>query len=132
MQGQETKELRVNPNEDAKRIIYLAKEFLLNTDVINIVSGTNGAPLAARACETLSRLGYITYEGIKTETNIVNDSRRTRLVITIRKTKNFKTLYDENEANRKKFQETTNTGNQDKNSKSEKTGNQEKTTQGNK
>lgn len=101
----DAKELRVTANENTKRIMYLAKEFLLNNETVDIVSGTAGAPTASRACETLSRLNYVTYEDIKTETTISNDRRRTRLVITLKKTSEFKKLYDENEANRKKLQE---------------------------
>jgi hypothetical protein len=105
MTTQETKELRVGPGENAKRIMYLAKEFLLNNDHIDVVSGTAGATIAAKAAESLVRLNYVSYEDIRTETNVVNDKRRTKLVIRLKKTSEFKKLYDENEANRKKLQE---------------------------
>jgi hypothetical protein len=105
MSAEDTKELRVNSNENAKRIMYLAKEFLLATDKIDVVSGTQGSVVAARACENLVRLHYVTYDDIKTETTINNSRRRTRLVIRLKKTNEFKKLYEENEANRKKLQE---------------------------
>ncbi len=105
MLSQETKELRVNPGENSKRIMYLAKEFLLNQDHIDVVSGTAGAPIAARAVETLVRLNYVTYEDLKTETTVYNNHRRMKLVIRIKKTSEFKKLYEENEINRKKLQE---------------------------
>ena len=98
----EVKELRVNANENSKRIMYLAKEFLVNNDILDIVTGTQGAPIAARAAESLVRLKYITYENILTDTSIVDGRRRTKFVIRVRKTSEFKTLYEENEANRKK------------------------------
>ncbi len=101
----EHKELRVGATESTKRIMYLAKEFLLNKDSLDVVAGTSGALTAAKVCETLVRLGYVTYNDIRTETNIVNDRRRTRIVISIKKTADFKKLYDENEENRKKKQE---------------------------
>lgn len=96
------KELRVGPSESTKRIMYLAKEFLLNQDMIDVVAGTASAPSAARSCEALARLNYISYVDIRTETQIVNERRRTRLVIRIKKTSQFNKLYQENEANRKK------------------------------
>lgn len=102
------KELRVGPNESAKKIMYIAKEFLLNHDVIEITAGTNTAGVAARAAEALVRLNYITYQDVRTETLIVNDRRRTRVVIKVKKTPQFKDLYDENEANRKKKEEEAN------------------------
>ena len=96
------KELRVGPSESTKRIMYLAKEFLLNQDMIDVVAGTASAPSVARSCEALARLNYISYVDIRTETQIVNERRRTRLVIRIKKTSQFNKLYQENEAIRKK------------------------------
>jgi hypothetical protein len=102
MSTTEVKELRVNASENSKRIMYLAKEFLTNSDTLDVVSGTNGAPIAARAAESLVRLKYVTYDDIRTETSIADGRRRTRFVIRLRKTGDFKRLFDENEANRKK------------------------------
>jgi hypothetical protein len=103
--SQDTKELRVGANENGKRIMYLAKEFLLNNDTIDVVSGTAGSITLTRATEGLVRLKYCTYADIRTETNIVNGRRRTRLVVKLSKTPEFTKLYEENEANRKKYQE---------------------------
>jgi hypothetical protein len=103
--SQEIKELRVGPMDQAKRVMYLAKELLLNNDVVEIVSGTNCAPTAASAAQTLFRLNYVTYVDIRTETNVVNDSRRTKFAVTLKKTNQFKKLYDENEAVRKQKEE---------------------------
>ena len=105
MSAEDTKELRVGINENAKRIMYLAKEFLLNNDHIDVVSGTAGGSIAAKAAENLVRLNYVSYEDLRTETNVVNGKRRTKLVIRLQKTSEFKKLYEENEANRKKLQE---------------------------
>jgi hypothetical protein len=103
--SQETKELRVGGNDNAKRVMYLIKEFLVNRDSIEVVSGTQGAPTVTRAAEALVRLKYVTYSDIRTETNIMDGKRRTRLVVTLTKTNQFAQLYDENEANKKKFLE---------------------------
>jgi hypothetical protein len=99
------KELRVGGNDNAKRVMYLAKEFLLNRESIDLVSGTLGAVTVTKAAEALVRLKYVTYSDIKTETVIVDGKRRTRLVVSILKTSQFAKLYEENEANRKKFQD---------------------------
>lgn len=100
--SQETKELRVGPEENAKRVMYLAKEFLLNNDHIDIISGTNAASVVTRATEALVRLNYIRYVDVRTETNVINGNRKTRLVVRVQKTNDFAKLYQENEANRKK------------------------------
>jgi hypothetical protein len=105
MSTEDHKELRVTANENHKRIMYIAKEMLLNRESVDIVAGTAGAIVALKAAETLARLHYITYSDIRTETLIINERRRTRIVLCIKKTAQFKQLYDENEANRKKLQE---------------------------
>ena len=101
----EKKELRINSNENSKRVMFLVKEFLINNDYVDLVSGTGGAPVSIRASESLARLGYITYESVKTDTTLTNNRRRTKLIVRIRKTKDFKLLYDENEEIRKRTQE---------------------------
>jgi hypothetical protein len=85
--------------------MYLVKEFLLNNDYVDLVSGTGGAPVSIRASESLVRLGYVTYESVKTDTTLANNRRRTKLVLRIRKTTEFKELYDENEEIRRRTQE---------------------------
>jgi hypothetical protein len=101
----EKKELRINSNENSKRIMFLVKEFLMNNDYVDLVSGTGGAPVSIRASESLARLGYITYESVKTDTTLTNNRRRTKLIVRVRKTNDFKLLYDENEEIRKRTQE---------------------------
>ncbi len=101
----EKKELRINSSENAKRVMYLVKEFLLNNDYVDLVSGTGGAPVSVRASESLVRLGYVTYECVRTDTTLANNKRRTKLIVRIHKTPDFKLLYDENEEIRKKTQE---------------------------
>jgi hypothetical protein len=101
----EKKELRINSNENSKRVMYLVKEFLLTNDYVDLVSGTGGAPVSVRACESLARLGYVTYESVRTDTTLANNRRRTKLIVRIRKTQDFKLLYDENEEIRKRTAE---------------------------
>jgi hypothetical protein len=100
------KEIRVNITDNTKRVMYLIKEFLLNNDYVNLISGTGGAPISVRAAESLVRLGYVHYELIKTDTVLNQKERRkTKLLIKLRKNADFKALYDENEEIRKKTQE---------------------------
>jgi hypothetical protein len=105
MSSQDIKEVRVGPRDQAKRIMYLAKEFLLNNESVDIVSGTGGANTLTSAVEGLVRLKYVTYSDIRTETNIVDGRRRTRLVVTVKKSTQFQKLYEENEAKKKQYQE---------------------------
>ena len=105
MSSEDNKELRVAAGENHKRIMYIVKEMLLNRETVDLVAGTQGANVAIRAAEALARLHYITYADIRTETLIIDERRRTRVVLSLKKTSEFKKLYDENEENRKKLQE---------------------------
>lgn len=99
----EKKDHHVGPFESARKTMFKIKELLLTSDEINIIAGTNTSPIAARAAETLVRLGYITYSNIQTLTSVdeKDGRRKTNLIITVKKTADFKKLYDENEAKRK-------------------------------
>ena len=85
----DTKELRVGADENAKRVMYLAKEFLLNNETLDVVGGTSAAIVITRACESLVRLNYVTYADIKTETAIFHDKRQTRIVIKLKKNRSI-------------------------------------------
>ena len=91
------KELFVSEYESGKKVMYLAKELLIPNEKINIISGTNSSSIASRAAETLVRLGYVTFDNIQTLTEIRNDRRSIKLIITLKKTANFQKLYDENQ-----------------------------------
>lgn len=100
--SQDTKELRVRPQEPTKRVMYLIKEFLLYAETVDVVSGTSGASSVASAAEALVRLKYVTYSDIRTETYINEQGgRRTKFLVRLKKAPQFQKLYDENEAVRK-------------------------------
>ena len=101
----EKKEIRITENETSKRAVYLIKEYLLKNDYVDVVSGPAGSSLSVRAAESLVRLGYATYEKVKTDTTLFNGVRKTKLIIRLRRTNNFQALYDENEEIKKKTQE---------------------------
>jgi hypothetical protein len=103
--SQDFGELRVGVNENSRRVVYLAKEILLKNNSVEVYSGTNGAQTVATACEHMVRLKYVTITDVRTETNIVEGTRRIKFVIRLTKTADFQKIYDENEANRKKKQE---------------------------
>ena len=99
-------ELKVLPIDNSKKVMYNAKILLGKFDEIELVAGTGGSPVAVRAAESLVRLGYVTYESIKTDTILSNsDRRRTKLSIKLKKTKDYLKLFEENEEIRKRTQE---------------------------
>ena len=102
---EEIGEIRVEEYDHAKKIMYLAKEMLLNKERINIIAGTNSSPIATKAAQNLVRFGYVTFENIQTLTEVKNDRRFIKLIITIKKTSDFKKIYDANKEEVKKKQE---------------------------
>lgn len=98
-------QLGVGGMQTSKQIVYEAKQLLLNQESIEVYSGTHGAQTVAQACEQLVRLKYVTVTDVRSETNVVEGSRRIKFVMKLQKTADFQKLYDENEANRKAKQE---------------------------
>ena len=102
---EEIGEIRVEEYDHAKKIMYLAKEMLLNKERINIIAGTNSSPIATKAAQNLVRFGYVTFENIQTLTEVKNDRRFIKLILTIKKTSDFKKIYDQNKEDNKKKEE---------------------------
>ena len=98
------KEYKVEEYDNAKKVMYFVKEILKSSDKINIISGTNSSKVSTRAAETLVRFGYVTFDNIQTLTEVKNDRRSIRLIITLKKTNDFEKLYKENEEEKKKKQ----------------------------
>ena len=96
------KEYKVEVYDNTKKVMYHIKEILLSNEKINIISYTKSSPIATRAAESLVRFGYVTYENIQTTTEVNNNKRSIRLIITLKKTANFEKLYKENEEERKR------------------------------
>ena len=102
---EEIGEIRVEEYDHAKKIMYLAKEMLLNKERINIIAGTNSSPIATKAAQNLVRFGYVIFENIQTLTEVKNDRRFIKLILTIKKTSDFKKIYDQNKEDNKKKEE---------------------------
>ena len=98
-----SEEFTIQPRDNYKRSIYLVKELIKEKKTLTLNSSTFGAPLAVRVSETLRRLNYVTIENYMTETKVVNNKRRTSIIITLAKTSKFEKLYEENQERRKQF-----------------------------
>ena len=92
----EIPEIRVEEYYHARKVMHLAKESLFSNEKVNLISGTNTSPIASRAAESLVRFGYVTIENIQTLTEVKNDRRNIKLIITLKKTSDFQKIYDEN------------------------------------
>ncbi len=98
-------QLGVGGQTTTRTVVYEAKKLLLNENSIEVYSGTYGAQTVAQACEQLVRLKYVTVQDVRSETNVVEGSRRIKFVMRLQKTADFQRLYDENESNRKAKEE---------------------------
>lgn len=96
--------LNVKKFDNYKKILFFARELLLNNDIINITASTNSAGTASRTASILVNLGYATYGNIHTDTIIEENKRKTRLVINLIKTDKFLLLYQQNIENKKKWE----------------------------
>ena len=98
-------EIRVEEFDRANRVMNLVKEFLLKNERVNIVAGTNSSPAASKAAESLVRYGYVTIENIQTLTEVKNNRRTIKLIISVKKTNDFQKIYDQNKEDIKKKEE---------------------------
>ena len=93
----------------------MAKVSLRAHKKLKIVGTTLNVNEATRVAETLRRLGYIEFDDVQTETNVVNGTRQVKLVITVHITDDFERLFKENEEERKKKEEERKKRNEEKN-----------------
>ena len=98
----EIQEIKVEEYYHARKVMHLVKEHLLQNETVNLVSGTMTSPIASKAAESLVRFGYVTIENIRTLTEVKNERRNIKLIITLKKTSDFKKIYDENKEEIKK------------------------------
>ena len=98
-------EIRVEEFDRPNRVMNLVKEFLLKNEKVNIVAGTNSSFAASKAAESLVRYGYITIENIRTLTEVKNERRTIKLIISVKKTNDFQKIYDQNKEDIKKKEE---------------------------
>ena len=86
----------------AKWYMYVVKQVLKTKEQIDIRARPLAAAQVVRVAEALKRLGYITYVKYQT-TTIINEGKLQRfIVVTVKKTANFDTLFKEREDERAK------------------------------
>lgn len=86
----------------AKWYMYVVKQVLQHKEQIDIRARPSAAAQVVRVAEALKRLGYITYVKYQT-TTVINEGRLQRfIIVTVKKTPNFKKLFEEREAERAK------------------------------
>ena len=82
--------------------MYVVKQVLQHKEQIDIRARPSAAAQVVRVAEALKRLGYITYVKYQT-TTVINEGRLQRfIIVTVKKTPNFKKLFEEREAERAK------------------------------
>ena len=92
-------------NRPAKWYMYVVKQVLRTRETVDIRARPLGAAQVVRVAEALKRLGYITYVKYWTTTTVTDGRLQRYIIVTVKKTKEFQTLYDQREAERKKNME---------------------------
>ncbi len=86
----------------AKWYMYVVKSTLKEKASVEIRARPSGAAQVVRVAEALKRLGYITYERYYT-TSVVQENNLLRyIVVRVKKTDNFDTLFKQREEERSK------------------------------
>jgi hypothetical protein len=86
----------------AKWYMYVVKQVLKTKEQIDIRARPLAAAQVVRVAEALKRLGYITYVKYQTTTIIHEGKLQRFIVVTVKKTANFDTLFKEREDERAK------------------------------
>ena len=92
----EIEELKLLENEDIEQVIEYIMIILNKSEKIKINANRNCSVIASKASERLIELGYVKYDNIQTRTDIENDGRIIKLVITLKKTNKFINIIKEN------------------------------------
>ena len=93
------------PYTHFKKAMYEIKELLKNESEVTVFAGISASFDAIRTTENLQRLNYATLSNVTTATKVVDGRRKITVSISLKKTKDFDRLYEENEAKRKQYAE---------------------------
>ena len=101
-----SKELYIRREDNTKRSIYLAKEFIKSGNgELKVMSSHMGAGIVAKVCNALASMNYVTITNVETQTLVQEGRRKIRINITVKKTSEFDKLYEENLLKRKEMEE---------------------------
>jgi hypothetical protein len=84
----------------AKWYMYVVKKVLREKTTIDIRARPSAAAQVVRVAEALKRLGYVSYQKYYTTSVITNDTIQRFIVVTVKKTNEFDSLYDKREEER--------------------------------
>ena len=98
-------QLFLKQEDSSKRGNYLVREFLKDKTEITVVSNFKGSFLVSRVCNYMVSNNYAEIVDVKTATEIVEERRRIKFEIKLKKSGEFDKVYAENEERRKKFLE---------------------------
>ncbi len=86
----------------AKWYMYVVKRVLKEKNSVDIKARPSAAAQVVRVAEALKRLKYIEYVKYYTTTTVVENSLQRFIVVNVKKTKEFDSLYDAREEERTK------------------------------
>ena len=95
--------INISFSKPVKWYMYFIKKALKIRENVDIRARPFVAAKAIRIVEALRRLGYISYEKYYTSTLVKDGKLQRYFIINVKKTKDFQKLFDEREAERKKY-----------------------------
>lgn len=98
-----TTEFYVDNDSSFKKAMYIVKNALKEKGDLTLVSNVYGSLNLARLATNLERLNYVKISNIETKTAVAEGKRKIHLRITVKKTKDFDTLFQENEKKRNEY-----------------------------
>lgn len=93
----------VDNDSSFKKAMYLVKNALKEKGDLTLVSNVFGSLNLTRLAANLERLNYVTIANIETRTAVAESKRKISLRITVKKTKTFDSLFEENERKRNEY-----------------------------
>ena len=95
--------INISISKPVKWYMYFIKLVLKTRENIKIRARPFGAGKAIRIVEALKTLGYISYEKYYTTTIVIDGKLQRYIIVNVKKTSDFQKLFDEREAERKKY-----------------------------
>ena len=101
----EIEELIISKDDTISKVIEYIKILISKSGKVKLIANRACSVISAKASESLVELGYVKYDNIQTKTDIEECRRNIKLIITLKKTNDFKKIYDQNKEEMKKKEE---------------------------
>ena len=82
-------ELIISESDTTHKVIENIKTLLNKSEKIKLIANRKSSVISTKASESLVESGYVQYDNIQTKTDIENDKRNVKLIITLKRKNKF-------------------------------------------